>query len=66
MTFRGSGVRSLADLIGEQNIAKLTPNQMAYINAAIPTPDDLTIPEEKYDRLEKYLQNQGLMAKKRP
>ncbi len=66
MTFRGSGVRSLADLIGEQNIARLTPNQMAYINAAIPRPDDLTIPEEKYDRLEKYLQNQGLMAKKRP
>ena len=66
MTFRGSGVMSLADLIGEQNIARLTPNQMAYINAAVNSPDDLTIPEEKYDRLEEYLQNQGLMAKKRP
>ena len=65
-TVRGSGVVSLTDLIGEQNLARLSPNQMAYINAAINSPDDPTIPKEKYDRLEQYLQNQGLMAKKRP
>jgi hypothetical protein len=62
-TVRGNGVVSLTDLIGEQNLARLSPNQMAYINAAINSPDDLTIPAEKFERLQEYLINQGLMAR---
>lgn len=62
-TVRGNGVVSLTDLIGEQNLSRLSPNQMAYINAAINSPDDPTIPAEKFERLQEYLINQGLMAR---
>lgn len=62
-TVRGSGVVSLTDLIGADNLDRLTPNQMAYINAMITSPDDLTIPAKKFDRLQEYLINQGLMAR---
>ena len=62
-TVRGNGVVSLTDLIGEQNLARLSPNQMAYLNAMITSPDDPTIPAEKFERLQEYLINQGLMAR---
>jgi hypothetical protein len=62
-TVRGSGIVSLEALIGKENIQKLRPNQMAYINAAISSEDGLTVPAQKYDRLQAYLENQGLMAK---
>ena len=62
-TVRGSGVMSLTELIGEENIQKLRPNQMAYINAAVSDAEGLTVSAEKYERLERYLQNQGLMAR---
>lgn len=62
-TVRGNGVVALTDLIGESNMQKLGANQMAYLNAMITSPDDLTIPAEKFERLQEYLINQGLMAR---
>jgi len=60
-TVRGNGIVSLSELIGDVN--ELNPNQMAHINAMINNPDDMTIPAAKFERLQQYLINQGLMAR---
>lgn len=60
-TVRNNGVVSLSDLIGD--VSQLNPNQMAHINAMIADGDSKTIPSAKYQRLEDYLVNQGLMAR---
>ena len=60
-TVRNKGVVSLSDLIGD--VSQLNPNQMAHINAMIADGDSKTIPSAKYQRLEDYLVNQGLMAR---
>ena len=60
-TVKGNGIVSLSDLVGD--VSELNPNQMAHINAMINNPDDMTIPAAKFERLQQYLINQGLMAR---
>lgn len=60
-TVRNDGVVSLSELVGD--VSQLNPNQMAHINAMIDDGDSKTIPSGKYQRLQEYLINQGLMAR---